>query len=146
MQNITKWEFQHSKKDIPYPSKKEYFKKMIAANAKLGRKMGWHAYFTLFPDKKKDDPKNMYGFKSGAAPPTEGVQVIQGFLNDLMELTTNVKFRKPRSAFQASLKSNLQEVFDENKVMVASDKKRHYYLFEKEKYNKLLQEHVTKTY
>ena len=88
----------------------------------------------------------MYGFKSGAAPPPEGAQAIQGFLNDLMELTTNVKFRMPRSAFQASLKSNLQEVFDENKVMVASDKKRHYYLFEKEKYNKLLQEHVTKTY
>ena len=63
-----------------------------------------------------------------------------------MELTTNVKFGMPTSKFQASLKSNLREVFDENKVMVAWDKKRHYYLFEKEKYEKLLQEHDTKTY
>ena len=119
---------------------------MIVANTKLGCKMGWHAYFVLFPEKKKDGPKNMYRFKSGASPQTEGVQVIQGFLNDQMELTTNVKFGMPTSKFQASLKSNLREVFDENKVMVAWDKKRHYYLFEKEKYEKLLQEHDTKTY
>ena len=106
---LTKREIPYSKKDIPIPLRKEYYKKLISKIESLCRRMGWHAYFVLYPEEEEKEKKNFYGFKSGRAPPPEGQAVIKPFLNKLLDMATNLKFRRSfGNDFQSRLKADLQ--------------------------------------
>ena len=58
----------------------------------------------------------------------------------------NIQFKKSNDSFQNKLKEDIIEIRNSNKIFVAADKSRNIYKLEKEDYNKLLHENITKTY
>ena len=78
--------------------------------------MGWHAYFVLHPEEKDKEKKEFYGFKAGYAPPKEGQDVIRPFINKLLDMANNLKFRKSfGNTFQNELKEVIQDIKESTK-------------------------------
>ena len=137
-----------SKKNIPIPPKKEYYKKSYNAISSLCHRMAWFAHFHLNKDESKEDEEvEYYGFRSGYAPPQDGSAVIQKFMSKLTDLFTGVKFRRSQSnVFQDQLESWLSEVTSEKKVIVPADKTRNYYQLTPKDYRRLLSDNITQEY
>ena len=149
MEHITKVHLPFSKKNIPVPPNKEYFKKSFAAISSLCMRMAWFVAIQLSKDESGEVKEELeyYGFKSGRAPPPEGTAVVQNFTNKLMNLFTNVTFRRTNnSGFQLEMKEWLSNITSENKVIVPADKTRNYYQLSLKEYDKLLTQNVSKEY
>ena len=58
----------------------------------------------------------------------------------------NIQFKSIKNDFQNKLKEDINEIKNSNKIFVPADKSRNIYKMEKEQYNKLLHENITKTY
>ena len=63
-----------------------------------------------------------------------------------MLMIKNVEFRNTNNTFQEKLRNDIKELSQENKVFVSADKSTNIYKMDKESYEKLLFENVTKTY
>ena len=85
-----------------------------------------------------------YGFKTRYCPPV--VDELTSFENDLMIMIKNIQFKSIKNDFQNKLKEDINEIKNSNKIFVAADKSRNICQMEKEQYNKLLHENITKTY
>ena len=148
MEHVNKVHLPFSKKNIPIPHKKEYFKKAFAAISSLCRRMAWFVAIQLSKDESEEVKEELeyYGFKSGRAPPPEGTAVVQKFTNKLMNLFTNVSFRRTHNEFQLEMEEWLSNITAEKKVIVAADKTRNYYQLSPKEYDKLLTQNVSKEY
>ena len=137
-----------SKKCIPIPPDKEYYKKCFKAIGSLCSRMAWFAAMEMNKDESGEEEEvEYYGFKSGRAPPPEGTAVIQEFMKKLVSLFTNVKFRRTHSnKFQDELESWLSETTAEKKIIVPADKTRNLYKMTPKDYNKLLTDNVSSEY
>ena len=128
MEHVTKVHLPFSKKNIPVPPKKEYFKKAFAAISSLCMRMAWFVAIRLSKDESEEEKEEAeyYGFKkSGRAPPPEGTAVVQNFTNKLMNLFTNVTFRRTNnSEFQIEMEEWLSNITSENKVCLKSTKRQ----------------------
>ena len=58
----------------------------------------------------------------------------------------NIEFRNANNTFQEKLRNDIKELSQENKVFVSADKSTNIYKMDKESYEKLLFENVTKTH
>ena len=109
--------------------------------------MGWFAYFILHPEEEEKEKKKFYGFKSGRAPPPEGLAVVKPFLNKLLDMANNLTFKKSAgNTFQSRLMEDLEEIKKSKKVIVSADKNRSWYELERTDYKKLVTRNVTKEY
>ena len=60
-------------------------------------------------------------------------------------LVSNIEFRNINNDFQKKLKSDINEIKTCNKILVSADKSRNLYKLEKDQYQKLLKENITKS-
>ena len=96
--------------------------------------------------RKIRDPseKETFGFRSRKCPPV--VDELPNFESDLRQMIKNIEFRNINNTFQEKLRKDIMELSKENKVFVSADKSTNVYKMDKESYEKLLFENVTKTY
>ena len=74
------------------------------------------------------------------------VEEITQFENYLLLLIKNLKFKKVHIDFQMRLPDDIKEIKATSEMFVSADKSRHIYKMEKDEYNKLLQDNISKTY
>ena len=74
------------------------------------------------------------------------VKELKPLQDGLCEIAKNLEFRKITNQFQNKLKDDLKEIKNEEKVIIAADKTRNFYKMEKEMYEKLLNNNITKDY
>ena len=58
----------------------------------------------------------------------------------------NIQFRHINSTSQEQLKKDIQQIRQRNQLFVSADKSRNIYKMNKEDYEKLMHENITKTY
>lgn len=104
--------------------------------------MRWRALAYL--GKLENNTKETYGFNSRKCPPS--VEELTSFENDMMLMIKNIEFKQVRNDFQTTLKSDIEEINQSTKVLITADKSRNIYKLDKDQYDKLLSENVTKTY
>ena len=96
-----------------------------------------------FYGKLNDNNKGRFGFKSRKNPPS--VPELSDFESELT-LMVNIKFRNVNNDFHKKLKNDINEIKTCNKILVSADKSRNLYKAEKDQYQKLFKENITKTY
>ena len=109
--------------------------------------MRWRALFFHPGDPNpNEEPKNLqtYGLKTNKCPPQ--VPAMKKFEADLINISTNLKFRKTTNDFQKKLKNDMKSLRDSNKTMTPADKTTNYYRLTKEEYNNLKTNAITSTY
>ena len=138
-----------SLKNIPIPTKQKYLKKLVSKTESFLRRLRWRASFllkyneNLNPDR---EPVKNYGFKSDYAPPH--IKDIEAFEKDLVSLIKNVEFWENSNSneFLRDLSNNIKNMKNLNEVIVSADKTRNLYKVDKQDYQKLLKENITKEY
>ena len=90
------------------------------------------------------DYKITFGFKSRNYPPI--VEELQNFENELMFMIKNIQFRKVNNSFQRQLNEDIKQIKRDSKIFVAADRSRSIYKMDRETYENLLHENITKTY
>ena len=68
------------------------------------------------------------------------------FKDDLLLLIRSLEFKEVLNDFQIKLRDDINEIKASNKIFVSADKSRHIYKTEKDEYNKMLIDSITKTY
>ena len=136
--------FDHSTKNIPLPSEKDYKRTLIEKTEHLCRRMRWKAFFYLNPGADKSQQET-FGFSSRNSPPQ--IQAMQDFDKRLLYMIENIKFRTVNCKFQHKLSSDIQEnIMKSDKLLVPADKTSNFYKMDTPSYNHLLQKNITKTY
>ena len=136
--------FDYSIKNIPLPSEAEYVTKLIEKTEHFCRRLRWKALFFLNPNITSEE-KETYGFKSRKTPPRLPETI--GFENRLLNMIKNIKFRKPKCNFLRKMKADIkQHIKGTDDLLVAADKTTNYYRVDKNRYNNLLKENITKSY
>ena len=142
---FSKFFYDYSLKNIPFPNRDAYLKLLIAKTGEFIERLRWKAFFFLNPNENKADIPNTFGFNTSKNAPQ--CKELSAFENDLFELVTNVKFRnKPKDNFQKDLQKKIREIKTSDKVFLLADKTTNIYKVEPEMYNKLLSDNVTKDY
>ena len=137
----------YSLKNIPIPSRTSYLKRLIEKIESVVRRMRWRAYYYLQSgkgDHTEDEDDEYYGLKSEKSPPY--VEELADFEEDMAKLIESVEFRNVRSKFQDALHNDIARIRRSNAVFVTADKTRNLYQVEKDQYQKLLRNNVTKHY
>ena len=74
-------------------------------------------------------------------------ECIRVFENDMYDLVKNVKFKhNVSSPLQTTLKQNMRDMSEENRMYVAADKTSTFYKITKEKHKQMMHQNVTKEY
>ena len=74
------------------------------------------------------------------------VDELTEFENDMQLMIKNISFKRINNSFQTQLKNDIDDIKHSDKIFVPADKSRNIYKLEKDDYEKLLTENVTKTY
>ena len=109
--------------------------------------MRWKAFFFLTNggDLEERHPlEETFGFKSTKCPPQ--MDNLKPFEEDLVRLIKNIKFKKVSNQFQAILSNDIKKIKNSNEMLISANKTRNLYLLEKDQYDKLLRENITKHY
>ena len=106
------------------------------------KRMRWKAL--KFLGRLESSGKEKFGFTSRKCPPV--VDELMKFESDLILIIKNIEFRNTSNTFQEKLRNDIKELSQENKVFVSADKSIIIYKMDKESYEQLLFENVTKTY
>ena len=85
-----------------------------------------------FEGKLRHSNINSYGFRSPNEPTP--APDLQPFTDDLWEMVRNIKFRSVSSEFQKTLKTDMKNIRDCEKVVVAADKSNNLYKIDKNEY------------
>ena len=78
------------------------------------------------------------------APPN--IIELKPFHDELCDLGKNLKFRKFRNNFHRKLKTDLNKIRSNDKIIIKADKTRNYYETEKEDYLQSLRSCITSNY
>ena len=134
----------YSMKNIPIPSRFEYYKNLVHKIENFNRRIRWKAFFILNPSDKTNKEKETFGFKSSYSPPH--VKELEMFEKDLYNLISSIEFRQHSSHFQKKLKNDITKISKIKGIVIPADKTRNYYKMDQDKYKKLLLENVTMDY
>ena len=134
----------YSLKNIPIPSQEIYLKSLIEKVTSVIQRMRWRAFHFLKGADGSESATNYYGLKSRKCPPH--VEELKAFEDDLQKLVESVSFRKTHDKFQETLKKDVARIKSSNSVFVPADKTRNLYEMDRERYEKLLTENITKHY
>ena len=138
-------DFGYSLKNVPLPSKNCYIYKLIDKTEKLIKRMRWKAYFfdkDQNNENKNDDIHTI--FKSRKCPPK--IPDLAEFEDEMINLIESIQFRTSSNEFLRTLELDRKRINSSNKVFVAADKTQNFYELDKEQYNKILHDNITKNY
>ena len=128
-------------KNIPIPSKKLYLKTLIEKVELVIKRMRWKA---LLFEQEDVPPTENFGFKTRKCPPQH--KELANFEEELLNLIQKVSFKNTTNVLQNQLREELSKIRNSSKVYISADKTRNIYDMEKQTYDKLLLENITKTY
>ena len=134
--------YNYSMKNIPLPSEKMYKTTLIEKVELLIKRMRWKAHLYESSQSHQSNPMH-YIFKSRTCPPQH--KDLIPFEEDLVKLMKSVTFKKFFNKFQEQLKTDIKSIKESNNVFVFADKTRNLYEMNKDAYDKLLIQNITKT-
>ena len=135
--------FDYSTKNIPNASRSAYLKWLIEKTELLLKRVRWKSFFFLNPKTAENKHEN-YGFNSQKSLPA--INKLKDFEEAMSRLIQTIKFEDKPNEFQKKLYEDLKTVKDSDKLTVKADKTTNYYKMDCEKYKKLVNSNVTKTY
>ena len=139
---MNKIHFNYSLKNIGLPNHNQYQKRLIDKVESVIQRMRWKTYYFL-NDKPKTEENDTFGLPSKkCAPPVIEMKSSE----DVIQLVSNVKFRKITDPFLNNIAEDLEKVNSPQNVLIFSDETRNVYEAAPETYNKLLTDYITKTY
>ena len=136
----------YSWKNIPMPSADAYRKKLVVMVESVIKRMRWKAFFFLHGggDEEKQESDANYGLKSRKCPPL--VDELKPFEEDMLKLVENVEFRQINDRFQQKLRTDITNITKSDAVFVPADKTKNLYKMDRQRYEKLLHDNITKHY
>ena len=141
--------FDYSLKNIPNATESTYFKTFIKKIESFISRIRWKAYF--FEMSKENDtssdeehPQESYGFRTDKVPPRN--KELDPFENDLTDMMSRITFKPKKNSFRNKLYHDVKKIKKSKKLLVAADKTTNMYCMDKENYNKLLLENISKDY
>ena len=140
---MDKFTLSYSEKNIPVPQDSTYMLNLIQRVHDFIKRLRWKAFFFLRKDDNKQN-KETYGFKSNAKTPS--VPELKPFENDLLQMIENVKFQKVNNNLQNQLRDDMKKIKAEKNLIVPADKTNNFYLVNKQTYENLLINTITKDY
>ena len=118
------------------------------------KRMRWKALFLENTSENKEEKHEeeeeeeefpeTYGLKTTNTPPQ--IQELADFEKDLIGLIQKLRFKKDTNEFQKQIKADIKKIIESEKVFVPADKTSNMYKVDKEDYEKILTESITKTY
>ena len=142
-----KWvDLNYSMKNIPFPSPAQYTTRLIEMVESLIKRMRWRAIFFMKGqgDKAELQQQDNFGFKSRKCPPQ--VEELEPFENDLLRMVESVEFKRTTDSFQRRLEDDIAHIRESSDIFVAADKTRTMYAVNKDRYEKMMHDNVTKNY
>ena len=137
--------FNYSMKNIPIPSKNAYLKNLIFKLESFIKQIRWKAYlFENSNEINKTTTATNFGFKSVKTPPKN--EHLSAFENDLYDLVRNIEFKRINTAFQNQLNKDINSINNDPLLFIPADKTNNLYKLNNDKYKKLLQDNITKSY
>ena len=101
----------YSVKNIPIPSKSEYFKLFVLKQEAFARRLRWKAFFALDPNAKESNIKT-FGFKSTKTPPLPNHPLkskIRAFEEEFFSMVRKIQFRRHDNEFQRTLREDIKK-------------------------------------
>ena len=105
--------------------------------------MRWKALHFLNP---KSDQQQCSKFNLKSRKCLLQIDELKPFEDDMFQLVKNVKFKQVKNKFQEKLRCDVKKINSSKKVLIFADKTRNVYELDKNQYDKLLRENITKTY
>ena len=137
----------YSLKNIPIPSKDAYTKQLYGYTESFIQRMRWRAFHFL-KDKDDDDcteqRRETYGFNT--AKSAKPIPLLRQFEEDLIDLISNIEFRKHIPPFQRKLLSDVKKINKSDKLFVPADKSANVYEVEMKTYTDLLESSIQADY
>ena len=140
----------YSVKNIPTPSERTYKKQLVESIEAVIKRMRWKAIFfdpiRSDPENDPEDTQNFdnYGLKTARCPAQ--VNSMRKFEADLMNIASNITFRKGSNDLQRKMKRDMKEMRDSKKTLTPADKTTNLYRLTKEQYDQLKMNAITSTY
>lgn len=134
--------FGYSLKNIPVPDEKVYRQMVIASADKTLARMRWRAWHYLNPHEPRI--KNTFGFPT--CNPAPKPEELEEFEEKFIELVKSAETTKATNKLQESLKNDVEEIKNSDKVFISADKTSNFYKMDPKKYEELLDNNITKEY
>ena len=141
LQIMNKFNFNHSLKNIPLPSKQQYQRILVEKIEKFVGNLRWKLFHIQNPG---NHSKETFGFKSTNPPPP--IKELLAFEEDLYKLTKDIEFRPVKNNFQNNLKAEIRKIHETQDVIIKADKSRNLYSVPIQQYNELLHNNITTEY
>ena len=139
---LKKANFDYSLKNIPIPSNDAHLKGLINKTEQFLQRIRWKVFFFLNPS--HEPRKETFGFKTKRNAPQS--KEIINFENDLTHLIASLEYTEKRTPFQKKLLSDTKKIRNSDKIFVTADKTTNVYQVEKNTYNKMVRDNVTRHY
>ena len=136
--------FGYSLKNIPVPQKVPYMKALVEKTESFLKRMRWRAHFFTNDTEDSEEISENFGFKSRTVPPQNAQ--LTAFENDMYELVRSITFKNHDNEFQQKLKQDVREIRSSSDLLIPADKTTNLYDIPTERYLKLLNDNITKTY
>ena len=136
----------YSEKNIPTASNKNYKMQLIDKIEAVIKRMRWKAIFfeTTNGDQEEEAYPETYGLKTTNTP--QQVPEMADFEKELIGVIRKLKFRNHTNDFQKHLQEDIRAINNSDKMYVHADKTSNIYKLDKQEYNRLLNNSITKTY
>ena len=108
--------------------------------------MRWRAFFFLKSGADEDGQGTGEDCELNSRKCPPQIEEMKAFEDDLAKLIENIKFRKVHGSFQNTLRKDVARIKHSKNLFVPADKTRNLYELEKERYEKLLRDNITKHY
>ena len=147
---MEKTNLHYSDKNIPTAPNNKYKIQLISKIEAVIRRMRWKAMFfernTEYENvnNKEDEFPETYGLKTTNTPPP--IEEMANFEKDLIGLVQKIKFKRYTNDFQKRMQRDIKTINNGSKLFVPADKTSNMYKVDKEAYEKILTDSITKTY
>ena len=108
------------------------------------KRLRWRVFYFDKPDEDNSKCEENYGLKTSKTPPPH--TDLAAFENEMYKLINDVQFKNVNNDFQCQLQKDVNEIKKSENVIVRADKTTNLYHVNKNSYNKLLAENITKDY
>ena len=144
---MEKLNYDYSLKYMPTPGEKSYKLRLLEMIEIFIQKMRCRTIIFINNNKKAaQDYKQgfSYGLKNGRSPPQ--VKDLIQFEDNLVRIVKQLKFCKVVNNFQKILREHMKEVQTSKKAVTPADKTSNMYKLNKNEYQNLLRNAITRTY
>ena len=128
-------------KNIPIPTRDEYFTQLIFSVEKFVRNLRWRIKCSLNPQGQK---KETFGFPSISHP--TALQELKLLEQRLMAMIRDIEFRNYTNEIQEKLKEDVRLIREAEELIIEADKTSNHYKLNVNQYQGLLQKDIHKDY